>query len=176
MLSLEAALEKCQKEELLKGQIVYEDNIPYSIDEIIDCDDTGISKLLKKYIFNATNVENLQIDINDADDLIALRLMISSESSYIERLDKLMFHLYFELNKSELRGLIIEKYDKYEWTRTFMEKCSYIEKTVMFQTDDEDFDKRFSIHQCVDNDDKLRCNVNSQERIEGNWILQKFGG
>lgn len=194
MFSLEEALEKCDKEELLKGKIIYEDIIPYSIKEIGDCSeecknlmnvleglvaeddikaaDTEVIKLLKTYILNYANVEEILDD--DVDRLIELRLIISSESPYLEMLDKLMFRIYFEKERNELFGLIQSIYDKYDWTNTFINKYSDQEKTLIFQDETERYNKKFGIIQ-ISNENKERKEVLLQEQQEDNWILKKFG-
>lgn len=196
MLSLNDALEKSKKEELIKGSIEYSDIIPYSMDGIansnkkycllkaieglatnenINCD-TKIITLLRKYVFNDLGVEELQIEDSDVNDLIELRLIASPESSYIEILDRLMFRIYLEKGKCELKGLIYMMYEKYDWAKGMMEKCQDKEKTIIFQQNLQEYNKRFGIEQKKENDEKMQKKVKLQESTEGNWILQKFGG
>lgn len=195
MLSLEEALARCNQEELVKGKIVYADNVPYSSKYINDNSEKScllkaleglasqednknssaqISKFLMKYIFNDTEAEKVQIDDCDVDNLIELRLIADANSKYLERLDKLMFRIYFEKGRRELEGLVYEKYDRYDWAEGFIKKYEG-DKTIIFQDESSDHNEKFGINQQNENDNKS-YNTSTQETIEANWILQKFGG
>lgn len=197
MFSLEETFEKCKKEELLSGRIIYDDNIPYSSAEITDNDEkscliklleglalreenrnnnTDTSELLMKYVFDDIDAEKLQIDDGDVDNLIELRLIVDAESSYLERLDKLMFRIYFESGRCELEGLIYKIYDKYDWTKSLIEKYKDKERVIIFQEKTQGYNKKFGIDQNNENDGKMQYNIISQEKIEENWILRRFGG
>lgn len=194
MLSLNEVIKKSKEEALINGIIDYNDNIPYSTEGITDSNgkycllkaieglaiddntncNTEIFILLKKYVFNNLDAEKLQIDDGDVKGLIELRLIVSPESSYIERLDKLMLRIYFEKGRCELEGLIYEIYDKYEWAKSFFVKYKDDEKYMIFQENTEVYKKKFGI--CEEKDNKVPHNKMSQDKIEKDWILQKFGG
>lgn len=194
MFSLEMALAQCKQEELVAGQMVYVDNIPYSSEYINDNNEkncllkaleglisqednennsTDISRLLMKYILNDNEVEGLEIHDDDVDNLIELRLIVDAESKYLERLDKLMFRIYFEKNKYELEGLIYEKCDKYDWAEKFIKNYAG-DKTIIFQENTPDYNEKFGVNQ--ENDSRMQHDTSYQGTIEPNWILQKFGG
>ena len=196
MFSLEEALAKCKQEELVEGQMVYVDNIPYSSEYINDNNEkncllkaleglisqednennsTDISRLLMKYILNDNEVEGLEIHDDDVDNLIELRLIVDAESKYLERLDKLMFRIYFEKNKYELEGLIYEKCDKYDWAEKFIKNYAG-DKTIIFQENTSDYNEKFGVNQKTESASKMPQDLSDQETIEPNWILQKFGG
>lgn len=195
MFSLEEVLVKCDQEELVTGKMVYADNVPYSSEDIadnnkksyllkaleglvsqedIENNSTDISRLLKNYIFN-NEVEHLEIQDDDVDNLIELRLIVDAESKYLERLDKLMFRIYFEKNKYELEGLIYEKCDKYDWAEKFIKNYAG-DKTIIFQENTSDYNEKFGVNQKNENDSGMPYDTSYQETIEPNWILQKFGG
>lgn len=200
MFSLEEVLVKCNQEELVKGKMVYTDKVPYSSEDITDNNEksyllkaleglvspediennsTDISKLLKKYILNNEDVENLEIDDGDVDSLIELRLIADAKSKYLERLDKLMFRIYFESDRSdrwcELEGLIYEKCGKYDWTEQFI-KNDESDKKIIFQENTPQYNEKFGVGQKEENDSRMSNDTSQQETIEQNWILQKFGG
>lgn len=200
MYSLEDALKQCNKESIIDGVLEYEDSIPYSTEEIDKNnhnhyvmkyyegtispeehnefnDDISIRKVYNKYIFNADSVlgEEFEIDDNDIDDLIYLKIIISKESGYLERLDKLMIRIYFEKKKIQLEGLMRSIYEKYDWAKQYIQNQKENELSLFFQESTDEYNKNFRIIE--NSSDEKRTETKPEENsTESNWILQKFGG
>jgi hypothetical protein len=201
MLSLEKAIEKCKREKLLEGELEYTDIIPCSVEEIdyekdnfirllegrisseddanIDKEDKAAS-IYEKYIFNQeVDDMSLEIDDQDVEDLIDLRLTLSPESKYLERWDKLMFRIYFEKDRSELKGLVLRQSAQYKWAEEMRNKYPERKSSVSVRGKETDYDNdnRESASEGFGNEENKEDdkNIAKEMKTEGNWILQKFG-
>lgn len=203
MRSLSDILDKYKKEELekleelLEGKIVYQDEIPSCEEEINNSNKKQLMRYLQGLAAPEENGEfqfgslwpkyfcdenkQIQIEDEDIDALIELRLMVSPESNYLEKLNKLMLRIYFEKEKDELSGLVQEICED-NWAQEFIkEKYSgdeYKQRSVIFKQDDsEDYKKEFGSAKFNEEmESTSKENSQTQQTSQENWILENFGG
>lgn len=197
MYSLNDVIKKCDLEEMISGNLVYEDYIPYHSEEMdcttneytemryyeglisveehkeYNCNTTAYS-IYDKYIFNEVDVFSnvFKIDDSEIDDLIYFRIMLSQESPYLEKFDQLMFRIYFEKKKEQLAGLVQNILEKYDWAKNYIEIYRQHNCSILFQSNTETYKKQFGI---IEEKEDVKSNIliNDGKKIppkEKDWI------
>ena len=188
---------------MIEGELCYKDNLPYDLSEIDKDNDNYIKmrylegliteeehtkynsdedfyKIYQSYVFNDTDVlsDEFEIKDEDKDNLIIFRMLLDSCSVYMERFNKIMFRLYFEMGENRLKGLVHNIHDNYEWAKSYIDTHSDNELGLIFRPNDKNYNEIYGIQEVVEeveesNEVKTCSNSTFDEE---DWILKKFGG
>lgn len=201
--NLEDIIKKCDVEKLIEGELCYKDNLPYDLSEIDKDNDNFIKmrylegliteeehtkynsdedfyKIYQSYVFNDTDVlsDEFEIKDEDKDNLIISRMLLDSCSEYMERFNKIMFRLYFEMNEERLEGLVQQIYDEYGWAKEYIEKYSDNELGLIFRPNDKNYNEIYGIKEAIEeveeSNEVKTCSNSTFDEYD--WIQINFGG
>lgn len=135
-----------------------------------------------QYIFNSG--DTFLVDFSGWTEekikwLIDLRMMLSEESIYIEKFEKLILVLYCQKKDERLRGLAKTLCKKYDWAREYVRSRNIQDEYLLLQKENND---KYKKSRGIYEDCEKECYLdgrNISELIDvempSDWIMQKYG-